>query len=93
MVHKEEAHDFAGFGNLLGKYIIGFAWLRIVAGMIVAEGDNGSVVEHRFFYDEPVAVSVMPPFEMQLALMSLKFWFIIRSHASSVSKSCIFGSI
>ena len=40
-----------------------------------------------------LAVSVMPPFEMQLALMSLKFWFIIRSHASSVSKSCIFGSI
>lgn len=53
MVHKEEAHDFAGFGNLLGKYIIGFAWLRIVTGMIVAEGDNSSVVEHRFFYDEP----------------------------------------
>ena len=52
MVHKEEAHDFAGFGNLLGKYIIGFAWLRIVAGMIVAEGDNGSVVEHRFFDDK-----------------------------------------
>ena len=95
MVHKEEAHDFAGFGNLLGKYIIGFAWLRIVAGMIVAEGDNSSVVEHRFFYDEPDVGCRFcnAAFEMQLALMSLKFWFIIRSHASSVAKSCIFGSI
>ena len=53
MVHEKETHDFAGFGYLLGKYIIGFAWLRIVAGMIVTEGDNGSVVEHRFFDDEP----------------------------------------
>ena len=52
MVHKEETHDFAGFGYFLGKHIIGFAWLRIIAGMIVAEGDNGSVVEHRFFDDE-----------------------------------------
>jgi len=52
VVHEEKTHDFAGLGYLLGEYIVGFAWQRTVARVIMAEGDDGGVVEYGFLDDE-----------------------------------------
>ena len=48
MVHEEEAHDFAGFLNLKGKLVVCLAGERTMTRMVVAEGDDGGVVEYGF---------------------------------------------
>ena len=52
MVHKEEAHDFAGFLNLKGKLVVCFAGERTVARMVVTEGDDGGIVEYGFLDEQ-----------------------------------------
>lgn len=52
MVHEENAHDLTGLVDLVGQQIIVFAWNRIVAGMVMADSQDGGIVEEHFFHDE-----------------------------------------
>ena len=53
MVHEEDAHDVACLGYLLRELVICLAWLWAVRWVVVRHCQDGGVVEHGFFHDEP----------------------------------------
>lgn len=96
VVCQMNPHHFAGFLQSLCQPVVVGARSGVVARMVVAQGyDTVALcsIASRMMMRMSTAVSLMPPCETHSSLMSLKFWFMSRTHASSTSRSCIRVSI
>ena len=64
-----------------------------IAKFPIAQRDHSKLLVYKHGVVSDDVFYHLPDYLPKGALMSLKFWFIINTHASSVLRSCILGSM